>query len=159
MEEDPVLGNVVEIEHDKGVVTQYQSVKDIKIKVGDEVKQGQVLAKAGQSLFNEKAGTHVHFEIRKDGVAVNPESYFNKPVSALADAEKTQSTMPDAKKDGQKMDDSKGSTDSTNGDSSKGSTDSSNGDSSKDSTDGTGSNPDGSAPTDPSTDSTTNSNS
>jgi len=83
VEEDAVLGNVIELEHDKGIVTQYQSVKDIKIKVGQEVKQGQVLATAGQSLFNEKAGTHVHFEIRKDGIAVNPTNYFNKSLSTL----------------------------------------------------------------------------
>jgi stage II sporulation protein Q len=83
VEEDAVLGNVIEIEHDKGIVTQYQSVKDIQVEVGDKVKQGDVLAKAGQSLFNEKVGTHVHFEIRKDGVAVNPSSYFDKPLSAL----------------------------------------------------------------------------
>lgn len=86
VEEDAVLGNVIELEHDKGIVTQYQSVKDIKIKVGDEVKQGQVIAKAGQSLFNEKAGTHVHFEIRKDGIAVNPSDYFNKSLSTLQEA-------------------------------------------------------------------------
>jgi len=83
VEEDATLGNVIEIEHDKGIVTQYQSVKDIKVKVGEQVKQGHVLAKAGLSLFNEKAGTHVHFEIRKDGVAVNPTSYFEKPLSTL----------------------------------------------------------------------------
>jgi stage II sporulation protein Q len=87
VDEDAVLGNVIEVEHDKGIVTQYQSVKDIKIKVGDEVKQGQVLATAGQSLFNEKAGTHVHFEIRKDGIAVNPSDYFNKSLSTLQEAE------------------------------------------------------------------------
>jgi stage II sporulation protein Q len=86
VEEDAVLGNVIEVEHDKGIVTQYQSVKDIKIKVGEEVKQGQVIAKAGQSLFNEKAGTHVHFEIRKDGIAVNPSDYFEKSVSTLQEA-------------------------------------------------------------------------
>jgi stage II sporulation protein Q len=86
VEEDAVLGNVIEVEHDKGIVTQYQSVKDIKIKVGEEVKQGQVIAKAGQSLFNEKAGTHVHFEIRKDGIAVNPSDYFNKSLSTLQEA-------------------------------------------------------------------------
>ena len=86
VDEDAVLGNVIEVEHDKGIVTQYQSVKDIKIKVGEEVKQGQVLATAGQSLFNEKAGTHVHFEIRKDGIAVNPTNYFNKSLSTLQEA-------------------------------------------------------------------------
>ncbi|MEH7334246.1 M23 family metallopeptidase [Neobacillus drentensis] len=110
VEEDAVLGNVIEIEHDNGVVTQYQSVKDIKVKVGDEVKQGQVLAKAGQSLFNEKAGTHVHFEIRKDGVAVNPTNYFNKSLSALQeDTQSNDSTesveMPKQKQDDQMIDD------------------------------------------------------
>lgn len=96
VEEDATLGNVIEIEHDKGIVTQYQSVKDVKVEVGDKVKQGQVIAMAGQSLFDEESGTHVHFEVRKDGVAVNPTSYFNKPVSELQEStsagEKTEDT-------------------------------------------------------------------
>jgi stage II sporulation protein Q len=87
VEEDSVLGNVIEVEHDKGIVSQYSSVKDIKVEVGDKVKQGDVLAKAGQSMLNEKAGTHVHFEIRKDGVAVNPTKFFDKSLSALQEAE------------------------------------------------------------------------
>ncbi|WP_066309839.1 M23 family metallopeptidase [Bacillus sp. FJAT-29814] len=86
VEEDSVLGNVIEIEHDKNIVTQYSSVKDIKVEVGDKVKQGDVLAKAGKSMLNEKAGTHVHFEIRKDGVAVNPNKYFDKSLSSLQEA-------------------------------------------------------------------------
>ncbi|UII55719.1 M23 family metallopeptidase [Cytobacillus spongiae] len=81
--EDSLLGNVIEIEHEKGIVTQYQSVKDFAVKVGDQVEQGQVLATAGESLFNGEAGQHVHFEIRKDGVAVNPIDFFQKPLSAL----------------------------------------------------------------------------
>ncbi len=110
VEEDATLGNVIEIEHDKGVVTQYQSVKDIKVKVGDQVKQKQVIAKAGQSLFNAKAGTHVHFEIRKDGVAVNPTNYFEKSLSTLqedtvSDVSKESSKTPAAKEDQQKIED------------------------------------------------------
>ncbi|WP_442596850.1 peptidoglycan DD-metalloendopeptidase family protein [Neobacillus sp. D3-1R] len=81
--EDSLLGNVIMIEHDKGVVTQYSSVKDFAVEVGAQVKQGQAIAKAGQSLFNEEAGVHVHFEIRKDKQPVNPISYFDKPVSSL----------------------------------------------------------------------------
>ncbi|WP_053369027.1 M23 family metallopeptidase [Bacillus sp. FJAT-27245] len=83
VEEDALLGNVIQIQHDKGIVTHYQSVKDIKVQVGDQVEKGQVLAAAGQSLVNQKGGTHVHFEIRKDGVAVNPANYFDKPLSSL----------------------------------------------------------------------------
>ncbi|MCL6572078.1 MAG: M23 family metallopeptidase [Bacillus sp. (in: Bacteria)] len=111
VEEDAVLGNVIEIEHAEGIVTQYQSVKEIKIKVGDEVKQGQALAKAGQSLFNEKAGTHVHFEIRKDGVAVNPADYFNKSLSTLQEEtlseDKTNDSMetPSLKDEEKRMED------------------------------------------------------
>ncbi|WP_043930015.1 M23 family metallopeptidase [Bacillus sp. EB01] len=83
VEEDALLGNWIEVQHDTGIVTHYQSVKDIKVQVGDTVDKGDVLATAGQSLLNEKAGVHVHFEIRKDGVAVNPENFFDKTLSAL----------------------------------------------------------------------------
>jgi stage II sporulation protein Q len=83
VKEDSFLGNVIEIEHDNGVVTRYQSVKDIAVEVGDDVEQGQVIAKAGKSEFNQEAGVHVHFEIRKNDVAVNPLDYFNKSLSSL----------------------------------------------------------------------------
>jgi stage II sporulation protein Q len=112
VEEDSLLGNVIEVEHDNGVVTQYESVKDMKVKVGDQIEQGQVIAKAGQSLFNEKAGTHVHFEIRKDGVAVNPQNYFNKPLSALLDDQSATKKSSDIIDNKQKIDDSSSPTDS-----------------------------------------------
>jgi stage II sporulation protein Q len=83
VQEDSLLGNVIVIEHDNNVVTQYQSVKDFKVAEGDEVKQGQAIAKAGQSELNEEAGVHVHFEIRKDSTPVNPISFFDKPVSSV----------------------------------------------------------------------------
>ncbi|WP_064091922.1 M23 family metallopeptidase [Rossellomorea aquimaris] len=83
VQEDSLLGNTVEIEHSKGIVTRYQSVKDFDVAVGDIVDQGQVIAKAGKSLFNEDAGVHVHFEIRKENVAVNPLDYFHKSLATL----------------------------------------------------------------------------
>lgn len=169
VQDDATLGNVIEIEHDKGVVTQYQSVKDIKVKVGDQVKQGQPIAKAGKSLFNEKAGVHVHFEIRKDGNAVNPSSYFDKPLSSLqtatpsgSDDTSNQSQVPEKKQDQQKIDDSQGSSQdnskgSSTDDNSKGSktddsqgssTDDSQGSSTNDSQDSSTNGLDGSSSTD-----------
>ncbi len=80
---DALLGNIIEIEHEKGLVTQYSSVKDIAVKSGDKVMQGTVIAKASSSEINRDAEVHVHFEMRKDGVAVNPTNFIKKPLSAL----------------------------------------------------------------------------
>lgn len=87
VQEDALLGNVIEIDHGKGIMTRYQSVTDFAVKSGDTVAKGQPIAKAGQSLLNQDAGIHVHFEIRKDSIAVNPIEYFEKSVSALVEAE------------------------------------------------------------------------
>ena len=103
VDEDAFLGNKIVIEHDKGIVTQYQSVKDVKVKVGDKVKQGQVIAMAGQSLYQEEAGTHVHFEIRKDGIPVNPTKFFNKPVSDLQEETAADENTEDIKSPKQQM--------------------------------------------------------
>lgn len=71
-EKHPLNGNMVEIKHADGVVTIYNSLSDLQVKVGDEVKQGTVIAKAGRSELEKDLGVHLHFEVRKDGKAVNP---------------------------------------------------------------------------------------
>ena len=87
VEDDALLGNTVVIEHQNGITTHYQSLTDIDVKVGDEVVKGQVIAKAGKSTLNEDAGVHVHFEIRKEGIAVNPNNYIGKSVATILEAE------------------------------------------------------------------------
>ncbi|SFA48952.1 stage II sporulation protein Q [Parageobacillus thermantarcticus] len=94
-EKDPILGYVVEIDHEDGVVTVYQSLADVKVKAGDEVKQGEVIGKAGQSQFNQEAGIHAHFEIRKDDKPVNPIDYMDKPVTALTKQKAGTETAPE----------------------------------------------------------------
>ncbi|KKB36541.1 M23 family metallopeptidase [Bacillus thermotolerans] len=84
-ENDSLLGNVITIEHANGVTTNYQSVQDIQVAKGDNVSQGQVIAKAGKSLFNEKAGVHLHFEVRdKNNVAINPLDAVAKSTADIA---------------------------------------------------------------------------
>lgn len=83
VKEDPLLGNLVALDHGEEVVTYYASLGEVDVQAGDEVKQGDVIGSAGKNLFGQDNGTHVHFEIRKDGQEVNPETYFNQPVASL----------------------------------------------------------------------------
>ncbi len=91
---DPILGYTVEIDHQNGLVTFYQSLSDVKVQAGDTVKQGQVIAKAGESTYNAEAKTHLHFEVRKDGVAVNPTDSFSKQLATIK-AEVVSETTPE----------------------------------------------------------------
>ncbi|WP_249869306.1 M23 family metallopeptidase [Oceanobacillus saliphilus] len=83
VKEDPLLGNVVVLTHDDDVKTYYASLDEVSVTVGSKLKQGDKVGTAGKSLFGKDNGIHVHFEIRKDGKEMNPESYFNQPVSSL----------------------------------------------------------------------------
>jgi stage II sporulation protein Q len=71
-EQTPLNGYEVNIEHANGVVTVYQSLKDLKVQVGDTVEQGDVIAMAGVSTIESGEGVHVHFEVLNNGDSVNP---------------------------------------------------------------------------------------
>jgi len=90
VKEDPLLGNVVVLKHEDGVATYYASLGETAVKKGDEVAQGDKLGTAGQNIFNEESGTHVHFELHKDDVEVNPELYFNEPLQNLVQETSTE---------------------------------------------------------------------
>lgn len=83
---DPVLGHVVEIEHEDGLSTVYQSLSHVSVKEGDEVKQNDVIGASGKNLYGAESGNHVHFEIRMEGLALNPLSFIDKPVSTIEKA-------------------------------------------------------------------------
>lgn len=76
---DALVGNTVHIEHDNDLVTVYQSLEGLDVKEGQSVKQGDVIGRAGRSLFNQGAGVHLHFQVLKDEVPVNPIDYFSQP--------------------------------------------------------------------------------
>ncbi|WP_110928342.1 M23 family metallopeptidase [Bacillus massiliglaciei] len=90
VQEDALLGNLIEVEHEDGVMTRYQSIQDIKVAVGDRVKQGQAIAMSGTSQINEEAENHVHFEIRKENIAVNPIEFDGKQASTIDIAKEEQ---------------------------------------------------------------------
>jgi len=83
VKENSLLGHIVQLEHDNNVTTYYSSLTDVEVEEGQDISQGEVLAHAGTNLFNQDLGTHVHFEIRKDDQAVNPESFLDQPVTDI----------------------------------------------------------------------------
>lgn len=69
-----LMGKMVAIEHGFGMVTRYGHTQDILKKKGDRVKRGETIALVGNT--GRSTGPHLHYEIRLNGVAVNPMNYF-----------------------------------------------------------------------------------
>jgi hypothetical protein len=78
-------GRMVDIRHVNGLVTRYAHNQDNLVKEGQMVRQGQKIATVGSS--GTATGPHVHFEVLKDGKAVDPFRYIDRqprPVVASA---------------------------------------------------------------------------
>lgn len=69
-------GMMVEINHGDGYMTRYAHNQENRVKVGDIVKKGQVIALMGSS--GRSTGPHVHFEVYKQGHPVNPAAYIHR---------------------------------------------------------------------------------
>lgn len=78
-----LLGNTIEIQHDKNLISVYQSLSTVTVKEGDTVVQGQIIGKSGVCKLNNDLGNHLHFELFKEGQVVNPEEYYNKNIKDL----------------------------------------------------------------------------
>lgn len=67
-------GNAVQIEHSDGAITLYGHNSALTVTKGQNVEQGQIIAKAGSTGLS--TGPHCHFEIKKGGVYLDPEKYL-----------------------------------------------------------------------------------
>jgi murein DD-endopeptidase MepM/ murein hydrolase activator NlpD len=66
-------GTLIEINHGNGLVTRYAHNADTLVHVGDTVERGQAVALVGST--GRSTGPHVHFEVLRDGVKVDPIAY------------------------------------------------------------------------------------
>jgi len=71
-------GNYVKIKHKNNMTTVYAHCSKIIVKEGQNVKQGDIIAQVGNTGLS--VGSHLHFEIWKDGGPVNPLSYIDIPI-------------------------------------------------------------------------------
>lgn len=81
--EDQTLGKIVEIKHKDNVISSYQSLSEIMVKEGDEVKQGTVIGKSGTANIQKDMGSHLHFELTINSKTVDPEEYYDKELGNL----------------------------------------------------------------------------
>lgn len=76
IKEDSLMGNIVEIEHTNNLTTVYQSLGEVKVKVGDTVKQGDIIATSGQNKIATDTSNALHFEVFYKGEVFNPEEFY-----------------------------------------------------------------------------------
>ncbi len=75
-------GRLVEINHGKGIVTRYGHLSRVTVRPGESVRKGEVIGRMGST--GRSTGTHLHYEVRIDGRAVNPVPYLEASNYVLA---------------------------------------------------------------------------
>lgn len=67
-------GNAIVINHGFGVTTRYGHLSEVKVKVGQRVKQGDVIATQGST--GRSTGSHLHYEVRYKDTPLNPKRFL-----------------------------------------------------------------------------------
>ena len=78
-------GGFIKIKHNDNLYTKYCHIKKREVEKGAEVKQGDVIGISGGALTDPNRGTtsgaHLHFEVIKDGIHVDPALYMGKSIN------------------------------------------------------------------------------
>jgi murein DD-endopeptidase MepM/ murein hydrolase activator NlpD len=85
-------GNLVEVNHGKGIATRYGHLSKILVADGARVTRGQLIALMGST--GRSTGPHLHYEVRMDGHAVNPLPFLTTADYLLASQDKSVREIP-----------------------------------------------------------------
>ncbi len=68
------FGNIVSLDHGYGYLTRYGHNSRVLVRAGQQVRRGQVIALVGNT--GKSTGPHLHYEVLRNGVPVNPQDYI-----------------------------------------------------------------------------------
>jgi len=85
-------GNMVEVNHGKGIATRYGHLSKILVSDGARVTRGQLIGLMGST--GRSTGPHLHYEVRIDGRAVNPVPFLTTADYLLAAADRSIHSVP-----------------------------------------------------------------
>ncbi len=80
-EYDQWNGNYIKLSHDNGIMTVYCHCESLKVKAGQVIRAGEVIATVGST--GSSTGPHLHFELRIDGKSYNPQIALSEAVHAV----------------------------------------------------------------------------
>jgi murein DD-endopeptidase MepM/ murein hydrolase activator NlpD len=75
-------GRMVEVDHGNGLSTRYGHLSEINVRVGDQIRIGQVIGAVGST--GRSTGPHLHYETRIEGEAVDPQKFLRAGVRLSA---------------------------------------------------------------------------
>lgn len=81
--EDDILGHVVEVTHTTELITIYHCLGELNVKVGDNLKQNDVIGKSGKVNIDKGYDNALLFEVNYQGKIMNPNDFYNMKVSDL----------------------------------------------------------------------------
>ena len=77
---DSLYGLSIIVESKEGLRAHYCGLSDVSVYVNEELTQGQVRGKSGESIINASLGNHLHFALEYDNQFINPLKSYNKTV-------------------------------------------------------------------------------
>ena len=83
IKDDNMLGKIVEVRHTNNLISLYQSLSEISVEKGQNIKSGEIIGLSGTSNLNKNLSNHLYFELIVNGITVNPEEYYDKDISEI----------------------------------------------------------------------------